>query len=78
MISYIKNFFKIIWNKVTTYVALLTGFVYELPDLISSYWAGLEKAIPHLVVYHNTVVVIGILATIWTRVRRDLKAMNKG
>jgi hypothetical protein len=70
---YLARFYREARTKLTTYTALATTAVAELPDLISSYWGQLEQEVPHLKVYHHAVVVTGILATIWTRVRRSLK-----
>lgn len=59
-------------GKLTTYVAALSVFIASLPELIKDYWGQLEQSIPHLTIYHGTVTAIGLLLTIWARVRREI------
>lgn len=73
MFAYLKRCFVAARSKLTPYCALATGLVADLPSLIHDYWGQLEAAIPHLRVYHTTVVVAGILLTAWARVRRDVR-----
>lgn len=72
MIAYIKRFFSEIKTKLTTYLALLTASVAELPNVVSQ---------DSLNAFHSVVsdsthkhIVAGLAAvTIWSRVRRNLK-----
>lgn len=73
MFSYIQRCFIAAKSKLTTYVAGSTAIVAMIPDFIQNQWGQLEHELPWLTAYHHKVVVVGIAATIWTRVRREVK-----
>lgn len=74
MLAYLKRCLIAARDKATTYVAGSTAVIAMLPDFIQNQWGQLEHEIPWLTAYHHKVVVIGIAATIWTRIRREVKS----
>lgn len=72
MIAYLKRCWIALRAKVTTYVAGSTAVIAMIPDFVHNEWAQLEAEAPWLQAYHHKVVIAGILATIWTRIRREV------
>ena len=73
MIAYLKRCFIAARSKLTTYVSSGTALVALIPDFIQNQWGQLEAEFPRLHTFHHAAVVVGILATIWTRIRREVK-----
>lgn len=73
MIAYLKRCLVAARSKLTTYVASGTSVIAMIPDFAQNQWGQLEHEFPRLHVYHHMVVVAGILATIWTRIRREVQ-----
>ena len=73
MLAYLKRAVIAARSKLTTYVSGSTALIAMVPDFAQNQWGQLEQEIPRLHTYHHAVVVAGILATIWTRIRREAK-----
>lgn len=73
MLDYLKRCLVAAKSKMTTYVAGSTALIAALPDMIHNEWAQAEAAIPWLTAYHHKVVIVGAIATIWTRIRREVQ-----
>lgn len=72
MFAYLARCLVAAKGKVTTYVAGSTALIAAIPDFVQTQWAQLEQEVPWLTAYHHKVVLVGIMATIWTRIRREV------
>ena len=73
MIAYLKRCYDAAKGKLTTYVAGSTALIAAIPDFVQNQWAQVEHEFPWVTAYHHKVVLVGILATVWTRIRREVK-----